>query len=165
MKICIKENEFNPTLLYQPWCSEKMAINMGYTIVELDEQYKDCCFDDFNEDLTFSVEKYNARKQKEILNNYENMLISKIRKRYNMNQELAILRQKDTKPEEYQEYFDYVERCKQEAKNATNQEQITESISEEREDGNESGQEQETSVSDCLLSKEEIQMIINDESL
>ena len=33
--------------------------------VVLDEQYKDCKYQDFNEDLTFSVEKYNARKQKE----------------------------------------------------------------------------------------------------
>ena len=65
MKICIKENEFNPTLLYQNWCSEESAINMGYTIVEVDEQYKDVMYEDFNEDLTFSVEKYNARKQKE----------------------------------------------------------------------------------------------------
>lgn len=65
MKICIKENEFNPSLLYQKWCSEEMAIEMGYTIVEVDEKYADCCFDDFNEDLTFSVDKYSARKQKE----------------------------------------------------------------------------------------------------
>lgn len=65
MKICIKENEFNPSLLYQKWCSEEIAIEMGYTIVEVDEKYVDCCFEDFNEDLTFNVDKYNARKQKE----------------------------------------------------------------------------------------------------
>ena len=88
-----------------------------------------------------------------------------IKLRYDVDDELAIQRQKEEKPEEYQEYYNYVERCKQEAKNAINQKQITESVSEERENGNESGQEQETSVSDCLLSKEEIQMIINDESL
>lgn len=41
-------------------------IKNGFTKVELDEQYKDCTYFDFNEDLTFSVEKYNARKQKEI---------------------------------------------------------------------------------------------------
>ena len=65
MKICIKENEFNPSLLYQKWCSEELATEMGYTIVEVDEKYADCCFEDFNEDLTFSVDKYNARKQRE----------------------------------------------------------------------------------------------------
>jgi hypothetical protein len=66
MKICIKDNEFNPTLLYQEWCSEETAIEMGYAIIEVDEKYADCCFEDFNKDLTFDVEKYDARKQKEI---------------------------------------------------------------------------------------------------
>ena len=33
-------------------------------IVEVDEQYSDCCFEDF-ENFVFSVEKYNARKLKE----------------------------------------------------------------------------------------------------
>ena len=116
MKICIKENEFNPSLLYQKWCSEKTAIKMGYTIVEVDEKYADCCFEDFNNDLTFNIEKYNARKQKENENEYENKIVSLIRQRYNINQELAILRQRDTKPLEYQEYFDYVETCKAKVK-------------------------------------------------
>jgi hypothetical protein len=40
-------------------------IENGFAKVELDDQYKDCNYFDFNEDLTFSVEKYNARKQKE----------------------------------------------------------------------------------------------------
>lgn len=40
-------------------------IENGFTKIELDDQYKDCNYFDFNEDLTFSVEKYNARKQKE----------------------------------------------------------------------------------------------------
>lgn len=40
-------------------------IKNGFTKVELNEQYSDCCYEDFNDDLTFSVEKYNSRKQKE----------------------------------------------------------------------------------------------------
>ena len=47
---------------------------------------------------------------------YEAVVVSKIRKRYSINQELAILRQRDTKPEEYFEYNAYVEQCKAEAK-------------------------------------------------
>lgn len=47
---------------------------------------------------------------------YENKIVALIRKKYNVNQELAILRQRDTKPLEYQEYYDYVERCKAEVK-------------------------------------------------
>lgn len=47
---------------------------------------------------------------------YENLIIRKIRKRYSVNQELAILRQRDSKPEEFAEYDAYVERCKAEVK-------------------------------------------------
>ena len=47
---------------------------------------------------------------------YENLIIRKIRNRYSVNQELAILRQRDTKPEEFAEYNAYVERCKAEVK-------------------------------------------------
>lgn len=117
MKICIKEDEFNPSLLYQNWCSEESAINMGYTIIEIEDQYKDCDYQDFNEDLTFSVEKYNARKQRENERLYVDNIVAKIRLRYSINDELAILRQAITKPEEYQEYYDYVEQCKAEVKN------------------------------------------------
>lgn len=46
-----------------------------------------------------------------------NRLISqKIRARYDVDQELAIQRQRDTKPQEFAEYYEYVESCKAEAK-------------------------------------------------
>ena len=60
MKVCIKEDEFNPSLLSQPWCDEKQAIDMGYTIVEAPE---DCVFEDFD-GLQFNHQKYINRKQK-----------------------------------------------------------------------------------------------------
>lgn len=47
---------------------------------------------------------------------YENLIIRKIRKRYSVNQELAILRQRDTKPEEFAAYNEYVENCKADVK-------------------------------------------------
>ena len=47
---------------------------------------------------------------------YEATIIRKIRKRYTLNQELAILRQRETKPEEFAEYNAYVELCKSEVK-------------------------------------------------
>lgn len=43
---------------------------------------------------------------------YENEIVRLIRQRYSMNQELAILRQRDEKPLEYAEYNEYVENCK-----------------------------------------------------
>lgn len=47
---------------------------------------------------------------------YEAEIIRRIRKRYTINQELAILRQRDTKTEEFAEYDAYVEQCKAEVK-------------------------------------------------
>lgn len=47
---------------------------------------------------------------------YENLIVSEIRKKYTIDQELAILRQRDTKPEEFAEYNTYVEDCKAKVK-------------------------------------------------
>ena len=66
--------------------------------------------------ITEEVVIFRERTEEEKAELYESKIIDKIRQRYTINQELAILRQRDTKPEEYQEYFDYVEQCKAEAK-------------------------------------------------
>ena len=47
---------------------------------------------------------------------YEAMIIRKIRAKYTVNQELAVLRQRDSKPSEFAEYNAYVEQCKAEVK-------------------------------------------------
>ena len=47
---------------------------------------------------------------------YEAEIIRRIRKRYTVNQELAILRQRDTKPEEFAEYNAFAEQCKEAVK-------------------------------------------------
>ena len=122
MKICVKDNEFNPTLLYQNWCNEELAIQMGYKIVDVEDKYCDCTFDDFDENLNFSISKYNERiareKEEKQTFDYQNLVVSLIRKKYSINQELAILRQQNSKPQEYEEYFDYVEECKLQAKSS-----------------------------------------------
>lgn len=89
----------------------------SYTKVEIDDKYEDCVGSDFDEDLTFNVDKYNARKQTLAEEDYESKIVSLIRKKYNVNQELAILRQRDAKPEEFAEYNEYVEQCKEQVKN------------------------------------------------
>lgn len=91
--------------------------------VEIDDNYKDCISTDFNEDLTFNIDKYNARKEQEKQNDYENKIVAEIRKKYNLNQELAILRQRDAKPEEFAEYNEYVESCKTKIKEELNNKQ------------------------------------------
>lgn len=88
----------------------------NYTKVEIDDKYADCQVSDFNEDLTFNLAKYNARKQVIANEEYENKIVALVRQKYNINQELAVLRQRDTKPEEFAEYNEYVEECKQKIK-------------------------------------------------
>ena len=44
---------------------------------------------------------------------YEERVVARIRERYSVNDELAILRQRDTKPEEFEEYNSFVETAKE----------------------------------------------------
>lgn len=48
---------------------------------------------------------------------YQERVEQLIRERYTSNQELAIQRQRDTKPSEFDEYFAYCEECKRISKN------------------------------------------------
>lgn len=47
---------------------------------------------------------------------YPSLVTEKIRERYSIDAELAILRQRDEKPEEFAAYNAYAEQCKKEAK-------------------------------------------------
>lgn len=47
---------------------------------------------------------------------YEERVEELIREKYSLNQELAIQRQRYTKPSEFEEYFAYCEECKTKAK-------------------------------------------------
>lgn len=51
---------------------------------------------------------------------YETKVSELIRERYSLNEELATLRQRDTKPEKYSEYDAYAEQCKVRAKEELN---------------------------------------------
>ena len=46
---------------------------------------------------------------------YNSLIVKLIREKYSINDELAILRQANTKPEEFNEYNSYVEKCKAKA--------------------------------------------------
>ena len=61
-----------------------------------------------------------------ILNGKENeireqLIIDLIRQKYSLNQELAIIRQRNTKENEFNEYNIYVEECKAAAKTLINE--------------------------------------------
>jgi hypothetical protein len=61
--------------------------------------------------------KKNAQRNTSVLDEeYERLIIKRIRERYTLNQELAILRQRDSKPDEFATYNAYVEECKAIAK-------------------------------------------------
>lgn len=47
---------------------------------------------------------------------YKESIISAIREKYSVDDEIAILRQRDTKPEEFEEYFKFVEDVKENLK-------------------------------------------------
>lgn len=55
---------------------------------------------------------------------YENKVNELIRERYTESQEFSILRQKDTKLDEYNQYYSYCEECKIKAKEILNNEKI-----------------------------------------
>lgn len=60
---------------------------------------------------------YTEEEQTEAdIKRYELQVEMKIREKYSISQELAILRQRDSKPEEYAEYNAYCEECKAQAK-------------------------------------------------
>lgn len=48
---------------------------------------------------------------------YEQRVVHRIREVYSIDDELAILRQRDTKPEEFAEYNAFVEKIKEEERN------------------------------------------------
>ena len=52
----------------------------------------------------------------EFADSYEETVIALIRLKYSLEEELAIQRQRDTKPEEFQEYVTYCEEWKAKAK-------------------------------------------------
>ena len=66
--------------------------------------------------ITKQIELTNEQKAKLVKNNFKRILINKIRKKYSIDDEIAIIRQKDTKPEEFKEYNEYVENSKKEIK-------------------------------------------------
>lgn len=47
---------------------------------------------------------------------YEQRVQQSIRERYSVDDELAILRQRDSKPDEFAAYYEYAEQCKAQAK-------------------------------------------------
>lgn len=92
--------------------------NGGKTVEEIKEtpaiSAKDAYdeYEDIKVYIPYTAEQLAERKQQK----YEDRVVELLRKKYSLNQELAILRQRNEKPEEYQAYHDYAEQCKATAK-------------------------------------------------
>jgi proline dehydrogenase len=63
-----------------------------------------------------SIEKRLIRLNGTQAEEYASLVEAQIRKRYSVSAELAILRRRDSKPEEFAEYDAYAEECKKRAK-------------------------------------------------
>ena len=48
---------------------------------------------------------------------YEDRVATLIRERYSVDDEIALLRERDSRPDEYTEYLTFCEECKEKAKN------------------------------------------------
>ena len=61
----VQDEQGNITI--QPLFSDEVLSQPPYNYIkiEIDDKYSDCQASDFNDDLTFSIEKFNARKQKQ----------------------------------------------------------------------------------------------------
>jgi hypothetical protein len=69
----------------------------------------------FNKDTHYLIYKDGEFKTKCVFS-YERLVEKYIREKYSVSQELAILRQREEKKEEFNEYYDFAESCKQLAK-------------------------------------------------
>lgn len=67
-------------------------------------------YTDNGDRITVTWEEYTPEPAPEP--SYEEQVVTLIRERYSTDDELAILRQRETKPEEFKAYDDYCEACK-----------------------------------------------------
>lgn len=92
--------------------------NGGKTVEEIKETpaipAKDAYdeYEDIQVYIPYTAEELAERKQQK----YENRVVELLRQKYSLDQELAILRQRDDKIEEFTAYSSYAEECKLQAK-------------------------------------------------
>lgn len=82
-------------------------------IKDTDSYFKRAVAIGLTEDMCEEVDEIPATFNKA---EYQKDVEDRIRQKYSVSEELAILRQRDTKQDEFAEYFAYCEDCKKEAK-------------------------------------------------
>lgn len=124
--IYIKQNEAGYVIDLVEYNPERSDY-MEYQVNDFPEDVMNRCYR-INEDNEFELDEA-KKKEQEILsalqmefgytpdmNSYEGLVQLKIRKKYSLQQELSLNRQRETKPDEFALYFEYCEQCKKEAK-------------------------------------------------
>lgn len=125
MKIAIRNNDV--FVDYAKRFSDKEITTEPYNyqivIVPDDIDITDIVYADFDNidgKYIFNAIKYSARiiteKENDKQIEYKSQIDELIREKYSINDEIAILRQRDTKTIKYEEYFDFVEKIKQNVK-------------------------------------------------
>lgn len=112
MIVCkLKDGKFYDKKAIDDWLMRSNAV-IDFEEIEVDTgNVTDAQFSDLVNGV-FSLSLYEKRKQRQ----YENRVEELIRERYTISQEFAILRQRDSKPEEFDVYNTFAENCKSIAK-------------------------------------------------
>lgn len=112
MIVCKLNNKYYDKEIVTKWLVKSGSkLKFEEVDIAVDADVKDAKFEDII-DGVFSRRLYDERKQRE----YENYIETLIREQYTLGQELAILRQRDTKQQEFEAYNTFVENCKNVAK-------------------------------------------------
>lgn len=89
--------------------TDEQLISIGYEIKEVEIPEPELIEDDIIDEIERPVENEVVEIPKKT---YEQRVVELIRLHYSVDDELAILRQRDTKTEEFEEYNSYCENCK-----------------------------------------------------
>lgn len=128
MKIAVRNNDVFINYSERFSDDEIVSEPYNYHIIEISDDIdsKKIVFSDFdirNNQYIFNLERFSLRTEAEEDNaklaTYKQQIDSLIRAKYSINDEIAILRQRDSKTSEFNEYFEFVENVKQIVQNLT----------------------------------------------
>lgn len=127
MKIAIRNNDVFINYTERFSDDEIVAEPYNYQILEITDiidlnriEFSD--FDNINDDYIFNYKRFSERtaieEEKSKNAKYKHQIDELIREKYSINDEIAIIRQRYTKPDEFVDYFEYIESVKKEIKSS-----------------------------------------------
>lgn len=127
MKIAVRNNDVYTNYYDRFNDDEIVAEPYNYKIVEITDiidlnriEFSD--FDFINNEFIFNYKRFSERtaieEEKAKNAKYKHQIDELIREKYSINDEIAIIRQRYTKPDEFVDYFEYIESVKKEIKSS-----------------------------------------------